>query len=299
MRASVVIVTYNRLSLLKECLQCVDNQLVKFDDVVIVENCSTDGTIEYLKEKVDKYHIIFEKENGGGAKGFTDGIAYVHKNIKTDWILLIDDDAMLSPNYLQTLLIAAQKEQSCMAFSGSVMTDGKIDLTHRKRVDNSKTMDFYPVPLKEYSNDFFYYDLSSFCGLFFAARLISKIGLPREDYFIWFDDTEYSLRIRKETAIKNINGTFINHKMKKAKSVQKLNWRGYYGTRNGGDVIRTYGTRKQFQLYVRRIKIAQYKNLILYCFTLNSEYKYNYKLYRDALNDLSTNKFGFNPLYHA
>ena len=74
MKATVVIVTYNRLELLKECLQCVENQTVKFDNVVVVDNKCTDGTSEFLKEYIHKYHIIFESENGGGAKGFKDGI---------------------------------------------------------------------------------------------------------------------------------------------------------------------------------------------------------------------------------
>lgn len=62
MKATVVIVTYNRLELLKECLQCVENQTVKFDNIVVVDNKCTDGTSEYLKEYTQKYHIIFESE---------------------------------------------------------------------------------------------------------------------------------------------------------------------------------------------------------------------------------------------
>ena len=51
MKYGVVIVTYNRLELLKECLLCIDKQVKKFDSVLIVDNYSTDGTREYLKIK--------------------------------------------------------------------------------------------------------------------------------------------------------------------------------------------------------------------------------------------------------
>ena len=79
MNATVIIVTYNRFELLKECLICVENQTKKFDNVVIIDNKCTDGTTDYLKKRTQKYHIIFESENGGGAKGFKDGVEFVHK----------------------------------------------------------------------------------------------------------------------------------------------------------------------------------------------------------------------------
>ena len=60
MKYGVVIVTYNRLELLKECLLCIDKQVKKFDSVLIVDNYSTDGTREYLKNKEDRYHIFMK-----------------------------------------------------------------------------------------------------------------------------------------------------------------------------------------------------------------------------------------------
>ncbi len=299
MNYSVIIVTFNRLNLLKECISCVENQLIKFDNVVIVDNKSTDGTTEYLKKYTDKYHIIFEDSNGGGAKGFKDGVEYIHKNLKTDWVLLIDDDAMLSANYLYEIDKFAKTNPNYKALSGSVITEGVVDVTHRKRVESSKYFNLIPVDIKEYDKASFDYDLSSFCGLFFQTSLITKIGFPKEEYFIWFDDTEYSLRIGQETKIANVNSAQLNHKTKINKGSVILNWRGYYGIRNGGDVVKRYGSKDQFYRYKRRVKVAQYKNWILYILTLNGKYKYNANLYKDALQDLGNEIFGFNSKYHA
>lgn len=49
MKYTVVIVTYNRLELLKECIEAINNQKKQFDSVVIVDNASTDGTKDYLQ----------------------------------------------------------------------------------------------------------------------------------------------------------------------------------------------------------------------------------------------------------
>ena len=105
MKYSVVIVTYNRLQLLKECISCIEKQEKKFDEIVIVDNASTDGTRDWLMSLGEKYNILYETINGGGAKGFKDGVEYTFQNLDTDWILLIDDDAMLSKNYLSLRIV--------------------------------------------------------------------------------------------------------------------------------------------------------------------------------------------------
>jgi hypothetical protein len=295
--SSVVIVTYNRLGLLKECLQCIEQQEKKFDYVVVVNNASTDGTSEFLKQFEKKYHVLTEKENGGGAKGFMDGVKYVHENLTSDWILLIDDDAMLCDTYLKELEEYTTKFPMYKAFSGSVKTDGEIDITHRKYLRRNLSFDIIPVPKSEYEKEYFEYNLATFCGVFFSAKLIDKIGVPKGEYFIWYDDTEYSLRIGRETRILNINSIYINHKTKKGSPNNKLNWRGYYGIRNRGDVIRTYGTNIQYRIFRIKIFRSMIKNLVASWIIKNRNYDYNYRLYKDALTDMKNRKFGFNTKY--
>lgn len=67
MNNAVVIVTYNRLELLKECLACVCGQTIPFSRVIVVDNHSTDGTAEYLASRTD-IEVIREAENLGGAR---------------------------------------------------------------------------------------------------------------------------------------------------------------------------------------------------------------------------------------
>lgn len=298
MNAAVVIVTYNRFELLQECIECVYKQTKCFTDVVIVDNACTDGTSRWLDALTyGNIHIIHEETNGGGAKGFSDGVKYVHDNLDADWLLLIDDDAMLSENYIEQIEKATIKYPDCKAFSGSVATDGKIDTTHRKRVGGTLTFKIVPVPLNEYDQESFAYDLCSFCGLIFSTSLIDKIGLPKAEYFIWYDDSEYSMRIRKFTKIININGTYINHRTKIITVHVFSNWRGYYGVRNSGDLIRTHCSVVQYYMYITRMRLYQYKNWLLSLFSKNPCYAYNSNQFKNALDDLQNNRFGFNPIY--
>lgn len=299
MNFTVVIVTYNRLELLKECIKAINNQKRSFDHVVIVDNASTDGTIEYLHQFENKYHIIYEKENGGGAKGFSDGVDFVNRSIKTDWILLIDDDAILDFEYLYKISKFISENSEYKAVSGTVKTEGEIDITHRKKLKSHIMFTIEPISLNEYEKESFEYDLSSFCGLLFSKDLVEEIGIPKAEYFIWYDDSEYSLRIRKKTKIANVNAAYLNHKTKKTTQKDQLNWKGYYGIRNMGDIVKIYGTNLQYHLYRLRVKVALIRNKILYIIKDDEIYKYNYTLYKDALYDMKKNIFGFNTKYHA
>lgn len=234
MRFSVVIVTYNRLELLKECIGAVLKQKRKFDDIVIVNNCSTDGTDNFLKSYENSMNIITASSNIGGAGGFALGL----ENIKnTDYVLLIDDDAILDEYFL--LNIEKHITPEVGAYSGTVYTDGNIDTTHRRRLKNTTFMTKVDVPETDYRSESFLYELSTFCGLIVSKDVISKIGLPIKDYFIWYDDTEYSLRINQFTKIKNINTAHINHKTELNFS-NDLNWKSYYGYRNQIDCGRRH-----------------------------------------------------------
>ena len=62
MNNAVVIVTYNRVELLKECLACVCGQTIPFSRVIVVDNHSTDGTAEFLAARED-LDVIREPEN--------------------------------------------------------------------------------------------------------------------------------------------------------------------------------------------------------------------------------------------
>lgn len=63
MNNAVVIVTYNRLELLKECLACVCRQTIPFSRIIVVDNHSTDGTRDYLEGREDTYvfHVTDKK----------------------------------------------------------------------------------------------------------------------------------------------------------------------------------------------------------------------------------------------
>lgn len=299
MNYTVIIVTYNRIELLKECLNCVDNQSLKFHNIVLVNNCSTDGTTEYLCkfcEKRKDITLINADRNLGGSGGFELGMRNIP--VDSDYVLLIDDDAMLDSSFLHE--INNHLEKGILAYSGTIRTGGIIDTSHRRRLKNTIFMTKADVTLKEYGEESFLFDLATFCGLIVSKKVIDKIGYPKGDYFIWYDDTEYCLRITKYTKIKNVNSAHINHKTEEGNGTN-LNWKSYYGYRNQIDVGKRYS---KIPLLYKLYRYGYHKYRIV-CFSrLAKKYpeeKYYMecvKLHQAVIRDSKNNVLGLSEEFY-
>lgn len=245
MKYTIVIVTFNRLDKLKKCIQCVEMQNIKANHIVIVDNASSDGTENFLNdEKFNNEKFIIKRmlENTGGSGGFYEGIKEALR-LSDDWILLIDDDAMLRNDYIEQIMI--HMDSTIFAYTGNVNEFGTISLEHRRRVSLKKLYKEYMINIDELKREFFDCDLASFCGLMIKTNLVRKIGLPHGDFFIWYDDTEYSLRLREFTKIRNVNGAILDHELTAYKADiendHNMNWKVYYGLRNRLYTIKKYG----------------------------------------------------------
>ena len=89
MKICAVVVTYNRLELLKGTIEKLLTQSRKLDEIIIIDNKCTDGTSEYLKTIEDKVTPVFLDENLGGAGGFNKGIKIAYEK-GHDYIWIID-----------------------------------------------------------------------------------------------------------------------------------------------------------------------------------------------------------------
>lgn len=242
---AVVIVTYNREGLLRECVENVENQTTAPDSIIIVNNASTDSTADYLEElsKKDKrYDIISLPQNIGGAGGFARGIG---RSLEKDvgCVLIIDDDAMIAADYMEQVLWARQQQPLYKAFAGTVRTDGKIDTFHRRNLRKTGLMSKNCTE-QEYGQPCFACDIASFCGMVLDVELIRQIGLPHAEYFIWYDDTEYSLRIHRHSRFLVVTAAELNHKTRAAAAVhpRRYEWKDYYAVRNRLLMVREHGS---------------------------------------------------------
>lgn len=186
---AAVVVTYNRLELLRQCVEALRSQSAACD-ILIVDNASTDGTANWLASQPD-LHGRNTGSNLGGAGGFHFGMRWAVED-GYDYVWLMDDDTLPQPDALEKLLEADRVLDGNYGWLSSVAlwTDGSECKMNRQKLKKS----FYEYsPLMKYG--LVQAEQATFVSLFLRSETIRRFGLPIKEYYIWGDDIEYTRRI--------------------------------------------------------------------------------------------------------
>ncbi|QRN40961.1 MAG: glycosyltransferase [Neisseriaceae bacterium] len=196
-----VVVTYNRRELLVECLEALCRQTTPLDLVYIVDNASTDGTEDFLRENgyLDNslFRLVTLPSNLGGAGGFYHGIKIAFEN-GFEQILLMDDDGFPADDCLEQLLVYC-KHNLCI---GSLVLDknNPNQLCFPIRLANSSRIINTTEDLQQFGLDGGMIEdvIIPFNGVLLCRKLIELYGYPKPSYFIWGDDMEYIWRLKRQ-----------------------------------------------------------------------------------------------------
>ena len=295
-KIGVVIVTYNRLEKLKIALKKFENQTKKQAYILVVNNASNDGTLEYLndwKKNKSAYNkfVINLKENTGGSGGFYNGLKKAIE-LDADWIWVSDDDAYPKENAIEKaeeFLKKFDNKEKLSAFCAKVINNGKIDYFHRKTVKYNLTqIKTFPTKEADYKKEFIEIDRFSYVGAILNKDILKKAGLTNKDYFIYYDDTEHSYRMKKYGDILVVPNIVVEHNVKNGNA---QDWKIYYYIRNKLIYYKTI-SQKYYYFELIKIKFKQIVKKILH-------YKIqNYKLINDAVKDAKTGNLGKSKVYY-
>jgi len=253
MKYASVIVTFNRKQKLEKAIQSILEQSSPTQKIIIIDNASDDGTQELMSKYIKNNKVYYSRldSNMGGAMGFFEGMKIALK-MDVDWISLSDDDAIYKQNFFEEISRASELNPNIKCFTGTVKSqDGNLQLTHRRIMKNKKSLQEAEVPQAMYKDDFFL-DGFTFVGVVLSSTLVSTIGLPEKDFFIWKDDDEYSLRVRKHSEIRNVSKAEIVHLNNNNKSKFAPDWKEYYGIRNRLIIEKKY-THPNIQLLFKNV----------------------------------------------
>lgn len=195
-KVGIVVVTYNRLVLLKEVIEALRQQTYTDYQIIVVNNGSTDDTPNWLAEQKDIYTIT--QGNLGGAGGFFTGMKYVAENdYKYCWIM--DDDVICAQNALSELVTAINvKENIGFVCSKVLGTDGSPMNTPIVNMDSRSELTGYEDCFDLSDYNMVKVRRATFVSVLFTTEMIRKNGLPYKEYFIWGDDTEYTTRLSRK-----------------------------------------------------------------------------------------------------
>lgn len=225
MKICCVIVTYNRKQLLIESIKSVLNQTYEVEDILVIDNNSTDGTGEFLIENNLMNKISYHKleSNIGGAGGFNEGIKESLKK-QYDWVWIMDDDSVPTNTALENLIISLDELKNekisflCSKVIGPDSEEMNIPLVSERIGENG-----YPLWMKYLDKGIIEVKAATFVSVLINFEAIKRVGLPWKQFFIWGDDIEYTLRLTRYFGVGySIGKSIVIHKRIGAKNLSIL-----------------------------------------------------------------------------
>ena len=206
-KVSIIILNWNGLEDTAECLESFKKVTYPNYEVIVVDNGSEGNDAEVLKEKFGDYiQLVQNDENLGCAKGFNVGIIYALENSRPDYIMIMNNDMVVAPDFLDELVRVAEGDTQIGIVGPKIYyydykgrndviwsAGGKIRRwalkVHRQMGENDDDLPKYQTLTSV--------DWITGAVLMLKSCLIEKVGLLNPWYFIGHEDIEYCLKARK------------------------------------------------------------------------------------------------------
>ncbi len=239
-KVTIVIINWNGFTDTKDCLTSLSKISYKNYKVALVDNGSRNGEGQILKKLFPNVKLITNSKNTGFCEANNLGMLWAIKN-GSQYVLLLNNDTIVAKDFLEKLLASFRKHpdagivnpkilyfksSTIWAMGGKLATFPGIP---RMIGQGSKTTSW----TKDIVCDF-----ASGCAMIMPINLVREVGLLDTRYFAYWEDTDYSFRVKRAGYKIWVNPqSIIWHKVSKS-TLQKSLWRigaiqSYLLARNG------------------------------------------------------------------
>lgn len=188
---AAVVVSFNRRDRLQREIKALRNQTRPVDEIIAVDNGSTDGSREFLRSLGGSVLVVESHRNRGGAGGFALGLAWaLHRGHDLAW--LMDDDAEPYPDCLAELLVPFGGDPQRFSFTCPQVVDPQGRTGPRNHPLLSGR---YDQLFSSAEQGYLAVAAASFVGPLISLHHARRTHLPLADFFVWHDDTEYTSRL--------------------------------------------------------------------------------------------------------
>ena len=203
MEVAVVILNYNGEKHLENFLPSVI-EYSKESTIWVIDNCSTDESVNFLKSQYPQIKLLINEENGGFAKGYNDGL----KKIKADYYVLLNSDIEVTPNWVQACIDVLESDSSIAALQPKILAYKNRGLfEHAGAGGGFIDKNFYPFcrgrifdlvekDSSQYDDNIETFWASGAC-LFIRANLYHEMGGLDEDFFAHMEEIDLCWRLKR------------------------------------------------------------------------------------------------------
>ncbi|WP_128547754.1 glycosyltransferase family 2 protein [Larkinella soli] len=269
----IVIPVHNRKEFTRQCLQCLAEQRYRNFRIVVVDDGSTDGTQEMVRQSFPE--VVLRKGNGHlwWTEATNEGVRYALNN-RTDgeqnFVLTLNDDTRVGSDYLQSLMDAYDQKKPCMIGSVSVDADDPEKLEYAGTIH-----DFYFAKEIDLKNRFKrnYGNLAGRAvhleshslpgrGTLIPLYVFDTIGLYDSRRFIhYMSDIEFSVRARKAGFPLIVNVKSVVHEYVRATGLfvaQGVSWKQFFSSFSSIKSPTNLKTRYHFALAHSKTKLIYF-----------------------------------------
>ncbi len=192
---SIVVPNWNGKKYLSDCLRSLEKQ-TKEALIIVVDNGSTDGSVEYVRRTFPSVELLAFDDNAGFAGGVNRGIRYALKQ-GFEYVALFNNDAVTDKDWLATLVDEAEANKKYGIVTGKLMRDDKKHLDSTGEQYSTWGMPF-PRGRNEVDDNKYDKKEAVFGGTggasLYSAKMLQQIGLFDEDFFAYFEDVDIAFR---------------------------------------------------------------------------------------------------------
>lgn len=193
-KVSVVITNFNGMRTLEKCISRVLNSNYPNFDIIIVDNHSTDGSLELLRGKYSSLKVIMNSENIGFGAATNLGMRLAFEKF-SDYVLALNNDAYLEKDTISKMISTAKKypdagiisplikrPDDSIWFAGGKINWWKMKTSHKFTCANSNPF------ASEYICG---------CAMMISQKVCEKVGLFDEHFFLYYEDADLSVRAHR------------------------------------------------------------------------------------------------------
>lgn len=195
MKITVIIPNYNGKHFMKPCLKSLENQTCKDFKILVVDNHSTDGSIEYMKETYPEIEVLALKENYGFSAAVNTGI----RHASTPYVILLNNDTTVDSHYIEEMLRAIKQSPDIFSVSSKM-----LQMYHPELIDSAG--DLYTLvgwgicrgtgrPVANYTVPD---EIFSACAgaAIYRKSAFHRIGYFDESHFAYLEDIDVGYRAK-------------------------------------------------------------------------------------------------------
>jgi GT2 family glycosyltransferase len=193
---ATITTAYNAMRILPRQIDALLAQTRPLQEIIVVDNASTDGTSEMLAQRYPQVTVLRLEKNVGASGGWAAGLKYAALEKKHDWIWNFDDDTVPAEDALQIMLTswAEAARESMVGMLAPLPIHQETGVYYPPLL----WRDGLVKPPKELLDQLVWFaDVAVASGCLVRRDVVETVGLPREDFFMDCFDFEYCLRIRK------------------------------------------------------------------------------------------------------